>query len=127
MNGSYRKNSVVFYLNNKLINETKIDVTENLLHYLRDPKIGLKGAKESCGDGICGSCTVMIAQYDHIINNIRVYAINSCKFPLIYCHGTAIYTIEGFYSSISPIKILKNLICTFSKKSFIYCFLLYRR
>ena len=95
------RNSLTFYLNGKKTVLHKFEPNITLLQYLRTPTIGLNGTKESCGNGICGACTVMMASYDHQAKGIKISAIKSCKFPLIFCHGTAIFTIEGFFSLLS--------------------------
>lgn len=55
-----------------------------LLWVLRD-KLGLTGTKYSCGEGICGSCTV------HIYGN----AERSCIISVKDVEGSDITTIEG--------------------------------
>lgn len=55
-----------------------------LLWVLRD-KLGLTGTKYSCGEGICGSCTV------HIDGN----AERSCILSVKDVEGSEITTIEG--------------------------------
>ena len=37
----------------------QIEPTETLLHVLRE-KLGLTGTKESCGEGDCGACTILV-------------------------------------------------------------------
>ncbi len=57
---------------------------ERLLDVLRND-LGLTGAKEGCGEGECGSCSVLL-------NGMLV---NSCLVPVGQTNGASIITIEG--------------------------------
>lgn len=57
---------------------------ESLLDVLRD-RLGLTGAKEGCGTGDCGACSVML--------NGRV--VCSCLVLGVETQGTEVETIEG--------------------------------
>jgi aerobic carbon-monoxide dehydrogenase small subunit len=60
---------------------------ERLLDVLRN-HLGLTGAKEGCGEGECGSCSVLL---DGML-------VNSCLIPAAQANGASIITIEGMSS-----------------------------
>ncbi|KAH7826052.1 xanthine dehydrogenase [Monocercomonoides exilis] len=84
-----------FYLNGEKVELKSFEPNMTLLQYLRAPKVGLTGTKESCGSGVCGACTILMMYFDEKINKPYITAVKSCQLPLIYCNGCAIYTIEG--------------------------------
>ena len=55
-----------------------------LLDYLRD-ELYLTGAKEGCGAGECGTCSVFV---DGVL-------IKSCLMPVAKAKGRTIETVEG--------------------------------
>ncbi len=55
-----------------------------LLEYLRDG-LGLKGAKEGCGAGDCGACTVLLDGAP----------VNACLVLAVEADGRTVTTIEG--------------------------------
>ena len=62
----------------------EIDPTMLLLHFLRD-RLKLFGAKEACGEGECGACTI-------ILNGV---AVTSCLVLAVEAQGGEITTVEG--------------------------------
>jgi aerobic carbon-monoxide dehydrogenase small subunit len=57
---------------------------ERLLDTLRH-QLGLTGAKEGCGEGECGSCSVLM----------NGELVNSCLIPVLQARDATIVTIEG--------------------------------
>jgi carbon-monoxide dehydrogenase small subunit len=58
---------------------------ENLVELLQ-AQFGLTGAREACGQGLCGCCTVLV--------NGR--AVSGCLYLASFVDGADVVTIEGF-------------------------------
>ncbi|NUU99665.1 (2Fe-2S)-binding protein [Marinitoga sp. 1154] len=74
---------ITFTVNNENV-EVEVKPNETLLDILRE-KLYLTGAKEGCGNGECGACTV--------IYNGR--PVNSCLVLAPEADGAVIETVEG--------------------------------
>lgn len=57
---------------------------DRLLDVLRN-ELGLTGTKEGCGEGECGSCSILL----------NGELVNSCLIPVLQAQDAAICTIEG--------------------------------
>jgi carbon-monoxide dehydrogenase small subunit len=77
------KQIIIFNLNGESV-QLEVEPHLTLLQLLRD-KLELKGAKEGCGMGECGACTVLL----------NGNPVNSCIFPALEVDGKSVTTIEG--------------------------------
>jgi len=91
---------------NGIDHSVKIYPTERLVTTLRD-RLSLKGVKEGCGEGECGSCTVLMDGK----------AVNSCMVLTYQARGRSIVTIEG----LSRDGTLDSLQANFIKHGAIEC------
>ena len=78
-----KKVSISFTLNGDEVS-AEVPITWTLLQTLRE-KFELTGAKEGCGVGECGACTV-------IVDN---QTVNACIYPVPEIDGWHVTTIEG--------------------------------
>ncbi len=86
--------------------EITVDPTLTLLWVLRD-KFGLTGAKYGCGEGICGSCTVLLDNQSY----------RSCILQVGDIGDQSIVTIEG----LSQNGHLQPLQTAFMEKDALQC------
>ncbi len=77
------RRTIRFTLNGRPVT-ADIGVHQNLTEILQD-HFGLFGARESCGQGLCGCCTVLVDGQ----------AITGCLRLAAFADGTDIVTIEG--------------------------------
>ena len=81
--GNRSKLEIVLTVNHKAV-KVRAHAMDRLLDVLRH-ELGLTGTKEGCGEGECGSCSVLM---DGAL-------VNSCLIPVLQAKGTQIVTIEG--------------------------------
>jgi xanthine dehydrogenase iron-sulfur-binding subunit len=68
---------------NGSVKQIVVDIRASLLEVLREN--GYTGAKEGCGVGECGACTVLV-------DNVPV---DACLFLAVWADGRSIRTVEG--------------------------------
>jgi len=74
---------ISFTLNGKPVTAT-VPVDMKTVTMLRDV-LGLTGTKESCGEGECGSCTILVDGT----------SVLSCLLFAVECDGREVTTVEG--------------------------------
>jgi aerobic carbon-monoxide dehydrogenase small subunit len=89
-----RQQSISFRLNGVAVTAS-VEPHHNLIELLQT-QFGLTGARESCGQGLCGCCTVLV--------NGR--AVSGCLYLAAFVDGADIATIEGFDDSdrLTPVQ-----------------------
>ena len=75
--------TVQFELNGSQVS-ADVQEGESLLWVIRE-QLGLTGTKFGCGEGYCGSCTVIMDGQ----------AVRSCTLPATEAAGSSVMTIEG--------------------------------
>ncbi len=73
---------VRFSLNGENV-EAQVAPHETLVEVLRE-SFGLYGARESCGQGLCGCCTVLV----------NGTAVSGCLYLASLCEGAQVQTVE---------------------------------
>ncbi len=74
------------------------DPRDTLLDLLRD-RLGLTGTKEGCGNGNCGSCTVLVDGEP----------VNACLMFAVEAPGREILTVEGLSRNGELTDLQRNL------------------
>jgi len=70
-----------------------------LLDVLRD-QLGLTATKEGCGEGECGTCTVLVDGEP----------MNSCLIPIGQCEGRNVVTAEGISDPAKPSRLDRAMV-----------------
>jgi aerobic carbon-monoxide dehydrogenase small subunit len=89
-----RQQSISFRLNGVAVTAS-VEPHHNLIELLQT-QFGLTGARESCGQGLCGCCTVLVSGR----------AVSGCLYLASFVDGADVATIEGFDASdrLTPIQ-----------------------
>jgi aerobic-type carbon monoxide dehydrogenase small subunit (CoxS/CutS family) len=81
---------IQFKLNGTNI-EVEVQSNVNVIELLN--QFQLKGARESCGQGLCGACTVLV-------DNL---AVSGCLMPAVMLDGKSVETVEGLSGLNEPL------------------------
>ena len=84
---------------NGRLERLEIEPRQTLLEVLRDG-LGLLGAKEGCGMGKCGACTVLL----------EGRPVNSCILFAVQAQGAGVVTIEGLARNGEPHPLQKAFV-----------------
>jgi len=77
------RRAIQFRLNGASV-EAQVAPHETLVEVLRE-EFGLYGARESCGQGLCGCCTVLV----------NGTAVSGCLYLATLAEGAQVQTVEG--------------------------------
>ena len=88
-------NIIKFVHKNKIVELSNPDSNETLLNFIRT-KLKKTGTKESCAEGGCGACTVVLGELEN--NNINYKAINACIAFVPILEGKQIILVEDLIS-----------------------------
>ncbi len=73
-----------------------VEAGERAIDFLRE-RLHLTGTKEGCGQGECGSCTILV----------DTLAVHACMMLAVQLDGKEILTIEGLMKDGEPDRIQK--------------------
>jgi xanthine dehydrogenase/oxidase len=92
--------TLTFFINKSEQTVKSVDPQTLLIDYLRDN--GYTGTKYGCGEGGCGACTVVVAEYDMSRKLVKYQTANSCLLLLCSLHCKQVITVEGLGNQSDP-------------------------
>lgn len=126
--GVFMRESIRFYLGERLVTLTEVAPDQTLLDWLRHE--GRTGTKEGCNEGDCGACTVIVVRLRH--GKPMVKAVNACIQLLPMLDGAAVFTIEDIAvgNALHPVQEamigLNGAQCGFCTPGFVMSMVAYR-
>ncbi len=93
--------TIHFICNNEIIS-TEINPAASALDFIRT-QLHLNGTKESCREGDCGACSILIGELNG--SQVNYKTVNSCILPIGALAGKHIVTIEGLnQQNLNPVQ-----------------------
>jgi xanthine dehydrogenase small subunit len=83
--------AIRFWFRGAVVELPDVPPAMSVLHWLREVDHST-GTKESCNQGDCGACTVVLAERHGA--GLRLHTANSCLLLLPMLHGRALFTVE---------------------------------
>jgi carbon-monoxide dehydrogenase small subunit len=108
-NGSARKRLVTLRVNG-LEQEVAVRPTQTLLDALRS-ELKLFGAREGCGIGMCGACTVLVDGEP----------MSTCLMLAALCEGKDIITVEGLVGAAGELHPIQKAFLDYNAFQCSYC------
>jgi xanthine dehydrogenase small subunit len=95
---SMLQSDLIFFVNGIKIIRRHPNPRMLLAEFLRED-LKLTGTKIACGEGGCGSCTVLLSRFDRQSSTIVHCSANACLTPICSLHGLAVTTVEALGST----------------------------